>query len=159
MIECFFTEDIRHAFRGTYSASQEVRHTAGVHECYYCSNFFVRKGHFDKHIKICGKKPRVVYDFNLQNVVTFEDNIKYKGDLPFSVYADFETTAPASDCLNPENNSMFAVSYALAFAWHPKLNLKRQIVVRGYNHSLDELADVSYLTQEQLAMRNQKTAE
>ena len=26
--------------------SQEVRHIAGVHECYYCSNFFVRKGDF-----------------------------------------------------------------------------------------------------------------
>ena len=159
VIECFFTEDIRHAFRGTYSAGQEVRHTAGVQECYYCSNHFFRKGDFDKHIKICGKKPGVVYDVNLQNVVTFEDNIKYKGDLPFSVYADFETTAPTSDCLNLENSSMFAVSYALVFAWHPKLNLKRQIVVRGYNHSLDELADVSYLTQKQLAMRNQKTAE
>ena len=91
--------------------------------------------------------------------MTFEDNIKYKGDLPFSVYADFETTAPTSDCLNPENSSMFTVSYALVFAWHPKLNLKRQLVVRGYNHSLEELADVDYLTQEQLAMRNQKTAE
>ena len=42
---------------------------------------------------------------------------------------------------------------------HPKLKLDRQMIVRGYNHSLEELADVSYLTTEQLAMRNLKTSE
>ena len=52
---------------------------------------------------------------------------------------------------------MFAVSYSLIFAWHPKLSLPRQTVVRGYNHSLDELSDMTYLTSEQLAMRNQRT--
>ena len=80
-------------------------------------------------------------------------------DLPLCVYADFETTAPTSDCLNPENKFMFAVSYPLAFAWHPKLQLERQVVVRGYHHSLDELGDASCLTNEQLAMRNLKTSE
>ena len=53
---------------------------------------------------------------------------------------------------------MFAVSYSLLFACHPKLNLPRQMVVRGYNHSLDELSDMTYLTAEQLALRNQTTA-
>ena len=31
VIECFFTEDIRHGFRGTYIAGQEGRHTAAIH--------------------------------------------------------------------------------------------------------------------------------
>ena len=101
----------------------------------------------------------MIYDFNIQNLVTFEDNLKYKGNIPLCVYADFETTAPADDCQSPENRSMYAVSYCLVFAWHPKLNLKRQIVIRGFNHSLSELTDVSYLTSEQLAFRNQRTAE
>ena len=53
---------------------------------------------------------------------------------------------------------MFAASYSLIFAWHPELCLPRQMVVRGYNHSLEQLSDMSYLTSEQLAMRNQITA-
>ena len=89
--------------------------------------------------------------------MTFEDNLKYRGDIPFCVYADFETTAPTDDYLNPENKAMNAVSYSLIFAWHPKLSLPRQMVVRGYNHSLDLLSNMSYLTSEQLAMRNQTT--
>ena len=52
---------------------------------------------------------------------------------------------------------MFAVSYSLIFAWHPKFSLPRQMVVRGYNHSLDELSNMTYLTSEQFAMRNQTT--
>ena len=39
-----------------------------------------------------------------------------------------------------------------------KLKLDRQIVVRGFNHSLEELGDMSYLSLEQLALRNKKTA-
>ena len=53
---------------------------------------------------------------------------------------------------------MFAASYSLIFAWHPELCLPRQMVVRGYNHSLEQLSDMSYLTSEQLAMRSQITA-
>ena len=91
--------------------------------------------------------------------MTFEDNIKYQGDVPFSLYADFETTAPTSDYLCPENDVMFSVSYAIVIAWHPKLNLHRQFVVRGFNHSLEELTEVSYLTSEQLSLRKQTTTE
>ena len=91
--------------------------------------------------------------------MTYEDNLKYIGDVPFSVCADFETTAPNSDFTSSENNTMFAVSYALVFAWHPKLNLPRQCVFRGFNHSIEQLADMSYLTAEQLALRKQTTAE
>ena len=93
----------------------------------------------------------------MKNIVTFEDNLKYYGDLPFSVYADFETTAPTQDHLSPENKEMFAVSYSLIFAWHPQLNLARQMVVRGYNHTLEELSNLNYLTKEQLFFRNQMT--
>ena len=57
-------------------------------------NFSLEK--IDKNIKIesCSSVPGVVCNFNNQNVVTFEDNFKFKGDLPFALYFDFETTAP-----------------------------------------------------------------
>ena len=54
---------------------------------------------------------------------------------------------------------MFSVSYSIVIAWHPKLNLPRQFVVRGFNHTLEELTDVSYLTSEQLSLRKQATTE
>ena len=136
---------------------QQIRTANILYEFLYCNEFFVTKSRYEKHVRACGKKPGVLYDFNLKNVVTFEDNLKYRGNVPFCVYADFETTAPTDDYLNPENKAVNAVSYSLIFTWHPKLSLPRQMVVRGYNHSLDELSNMSYLTSEQLAMRNQTT--
>ena len=158
VVECFFSTKIRLAYRGLHSKGDNS-YIAHPWECYYCSTYFDHQTTFDKHIKNCSGKPGLIYDFNIQNLVSFEDNLKHKGDIPLCAYADFETTAPTDDYQNPENRSMFAVSYCIVFAWHPKLNLKIQIVVRGFNHSLSELADVSYLTTEQLALRNQKTAE
>ena len=159
VIKCFFTDDPKNAYRALYQKGSQAQAKSAntLYECFYCNEFWVGKSRYEKHLRVCGKKPGVVYDFDLKNIVTFEENFKYRGDVPFSVYADFETTAPTDDYLNPENKAMFAVSYSLIFAWHPKLSLPRQTVVRGYNHSLDELSDMTYLTSEQLAMRNQRT--
>ena len=157
VIECFFTDDLKNAYTALYLKGTHERSAETLYECFYCNEFWITKSRYEKHLRVCGKKPGVVYNFDLKNIVTFEENVKYKGDVPFSVYADFETSVPTGDHLNPENKQMFAVSYSLIFAWHPKLSLPRQAVVRGYNHSLDELSDVTYLTSEQLAMRNQTT--
>ena len=154
VIECFFTDDLKNGYRALYMRGTHESSAKTLYECFYCGEFWVRKCKWQNHIRVCGKKPGVLYNFQLKNIVTFEDNFKYKGDVPFTVYADFETSAPTGDYLSPENKQMFAVSYSLIFAWHPKLNLSRQTVVRGYNHSLDELTDLTYLTTEQLAMRN-----
>ena len=156
-IKCYFVKDLRYAYRSIYQKVQKEFAGNTLYECYYCNDLWVIRGKYEKHLKICGKKPGVIYDFTLKNIVTFEENLKYYGDLPFSVYADFETTATTQDHLSPENKEMFAVSYSLIFAWHPKLNLPRQMVVRGYNHTLEELSNLEYLTVEQLALRNQTT--
>ena len=156
-VKCYFVKDLKHAYRRVYQKIQKEFAANTLYECYYCNDFWVIKGKYERHLKICRKKPGVIYDFSLKNVVSFEENLKYYGDLPFSVYADFETTAPTQAHLSPENKEMFAVSYSLIFAWHPILNLPRQMVVRGYNHTLEELSNLDYLTKEQLALRNQMT--
>ena len=47
-----------------------------------------------KNIEKCLGDPGVVHNFTNQNLVSFEDNIGNKGDLPLVAYMDFETTAP-----------------------------------------------------------------
>ena len=156
-IKCYFVKDLKYAYRSVYEKTQKEFGVNTLYECYYCNEFWIIKSKYERHLKVCGKKPGVIYDFTLKNIVTFEDNFKYYGDLPFSVYADFETTAPTQSHLNSEEKEMFAVSYSLIFAWHSKLNLPRQMVVRGYNHTLEKLSNLNYLTKEQLALRNQMT--
>ena len=98
----------------------------------------------------CSGVPGIVYNFNNQNLVTFEDNFKSKGDLPFALYFDFETTSPTDNYFNPEQTKMLVVCYALIACFHPKLKIQKTIVKRSYTHSINELSSISYLTADQL---------
>ena len=83
----------------------------------------------------CSGKPGVVYNFNNQCLISYQDNFHAKGDVPFVVYFDFETTAPTDNCLDPEQKKMFIVSYVMIAAFHPELKLDRIIIYRSFAHS------------------------
>ena len=112
IIECFFTSEINLAYRWTFSENQKIKHST-AYQCYFCSNYYGRKDKFDRHIENCTGKPGYVYKFNIQNILTFEENLKFKRDIPLTAYIDFETTAPTDDCLDPESKKMNAVSYVI----------------------------------------------
>ena len=89
--------------------------------------------------------------------MTFEENLKFKRDIPLTAYIDFETTAPTDDCLDPESKKMNAVSYVIIFAFHPELDLKKVIIERSFGHSLEKLTTINYLTTEQLKYKDLTT--
>ena len=76
----------------------------------------------------CSGRPRVVYNLNKQNLISYQDNFRAKDDILFAIYFDFETTAPTDNCLDPEQKKMFVVSYVQIVAFHPALHL------RSYNN-------------------------
>ena len=80
-----------------------------------------------------------------------------KHDIPLTAYIDFETTAPTDKMLDPESCKMKAVSYAIIFAFQPKLNLKRVIIERSFGHSVEKLTTIDYLTSEQLKFKDEIT--
>ena len=78
-----------------------------------------------------------------ENLVTFENNIIYKGDLPLVVCMDFEI-ALTNNYFNPKQNKMFVVSYAIVFAFRLKLNLDCVVVERSFEHSLKKLTTIDH---------------
>ena len=155
-VNCYFTDKIHLAFRTSYSEGEKIKHTSAF-RCYYCTNFFSRKERFEKHLKCCSGKPGYVYNFDTQNILTFEENLKYKQDIPLAAYIDFETTAPTDKMFDPESNRMKAVSYSIIFAFHPSFNYKRVIILRSFGHSLINLTTINYLTAEQLKYKDDIT--
>ena len=150
IIECFFTSRINLAYRLTFSENQKIKHST-AYQCHFCSNYYGRKDKFDRHIENCTGKPGYVYNFNIQNILTFEENLKFKLDIPLTAYNDFETTAPTDDCLDPESKKMNAVSSVII------LDLKRVIIERSFGHSLEKLTTINYLTTEQLKCKDLTT--
>ena len=95
-IKCFFSTQIYLAYRKTFNEGDKIRY-GGAHQCYYCSNIYAKKDKYNRHVENCSGQPGIIYDFNLQNLVTFEDNLKYKGEISLTAYVDFETIAPTDD--------------------------------------------------------------
>ena len=85
-----------------------------------------------------------------KNLITFQDNFNAKGDLPFVMFFDFETTAPTDNIFDPEQRKMLVLSYVLIVAFHSALYLNRIIMQRSYAHSLKELTTLNYLTEDQM---------
>ena len=85
----------------------------------------------------------MIYNFNNQNLISYPDNVRAKGDIQFKIYFDFETTAPTDNCFDPEQKKMFVVSYVMIVAFHPELKLNRIITQRSYAHSIEQLTSLN----------------
>ena len=85
----------------------------------------------------------MIYNFNNQNLISYQDNFCAMGHIPFAIYFDFETTAPTDNCFDPEQKKMFVVSYVMIVAFHPELKLR-------YAHSIEQLTSLNYFTQEKI---------
>ena len=48
-------------------------------------------------------------------MVTYKDNLRYKGNVPLAVYIDFETTTPTDACLNPEDKKKHVCCFLCYF--------------------------------------------
>ena len=56
-----------------------------------------------KHFTICAAREGITHSFDNGQIITFQDNFKYLGDVPFTVYFDFETTTGDSVFFLSEN--------------------------------------------------------
>ena len=93
IINCYFSRKLNLAFRSTFTKNSKIKHGT-VFQRSYCSNWYGRKDKFDRHLNCCIGRPGYVYNFNTKSLVTFKENLEFKGDIPLTAYSDFETTAP-----------------------------------------------------------------
>ena len=150
LLECYYTTNIANAYTALYSEGLKTRRSFTIYECYYCNKFFRGKNKREHHLKLCSGKPGIVYNFCSQILTSFEANFSSKGDHPFAIYFDFETTSPTDSAwLNPEDKKMFVMSYVMIVAFHPHFNFERILIQRSVSHTKEELTSVNYLTREQ----------
>ena len=99
----YFSEDISKAYSSLHSKGKKgLTRAHKFHQCYYCNKFFISGIRQKRHLENCSGKPGVVYNFNNQSLISYQDNFHNKGDIPFVLYFDFETTASTDNWLDPE---------------------------------------------------------
>ena len=153
---CFSTNDISKSYRNSCGATSDKISHGFAFECYYCGKFFARGDNQKRHIENCTGVPDIIYNFNDKNFITFEDNLKSKGDIPMAIYFDIEAAAPTDNCFDPEQKKMFVMSYVMNVAFHPHLKLRKIIGQRSYGHTLQQLITLDYLTSDQMKFINLK---
>ena len=104
----------------------------------------------------CSGVSGVIYNFNTQSLLSFEDHFHAKGDLPFVIYFDFETTAPTNNCFDPKQKTMFVASYVMIVAFHSELKLDKIIIQRSYVHAIEQLTSLEYFSQDQIKCINKE---
>ena len=90
---CYFSDDISKAYSSLHSKGKKGMSRAHkCYQCYYCNKFFILEPRQKRHMENCSGSPGVVYNFNNKNLISYQDNFHAKGDVPFVIYFDFETS-------------------------------------------------------------------
>ena len=138
-VKCFFTDNLHLAYRSYCSKpgnNNAKFQNMTARQCYYCGKYIVHYGTFKKHIKSCSDIAGVVYKFENNKIITFQDNFKFMGDLPFTVYFDFETTK-GDNILH--DSKMFVISHCQIYDFYPDLKLDKIVIFRSFQQAIEKI--------------------
>ena len=99
------------------------------------------KKKWKKHLHCCAGKAGFTFSFDNRKIIDYQDHYKNLGDVPFSIYYDFETTTGSVVFFYAE---MYVVSYCMVIAFHPDLNIPRIVIFRSYNQSPEKLTSLTH---------------
>ena len=146
---CNFTDEIHTTYRryvGRFDKGKERVSYRIVRQCCYC-RYFLAKNEEDmqKHLSVCAAKEGMTYSSDNGQIIDYQDNFKYMGDVPFYVYFDFETTTGDSVFFD---SKMYVISYCQIFSFHRALNLDKIVIYRSFQQTSEETCDLSHFKSE-----------
>ena len=94
-----------------------------------------------KHVSSCAGKASFTSTFDNGKVIDYQDHYKNLGDVPFSIYYDFETTTGSVVFFDAK---MYVVSYCIIVAFHPDLNFPRLYIYRSYDQTQQQLVSTTH---------------
>ena len=103
------------------------------------------KKKMQEHFLCCAGKSGFNYSFDNGKIKNFQNNFNKIGDLPFSIYYDFETTT-LSGFFFFFDAKMYVISYCMIVAFHPSLNLPHMFIYRAYDQTKYELESMVHFS-------------
>ena len=125
--------------------SEKINHPT-VRQCQYCENIFAKNNEqMKKHTDVCSTKEGISYCFQNGEIISFQDNFKYLGNVPFTGYFDFETTTCVAVTFNTK---LYVISYCQIYSFHPSLNVDRIVIFGSFQQKADKIYDFSHFKHE-----------
>ena len=139
-IEGFFAPKIEVAYNTNIELARQGKKNISHRkpkQCHYCENCFIKSEEkMQEHLSCCSGKAGFNYVFDNGKILNYQDNYGKIGDLPFTIYCDFETTTGSVAFFDAK---MYVVSYCIIAAFHPELNIPRIVIYRSYDQRPDIL--------------------
>ena len=107
-----------------------------------------------KHLYVCSVKEGITYAFENSQILNYQDSFNYLGDLPFTVYFDFETTTGNCPFFN---SAMYVMSYCQIYSFHPSLGLDQIVIFRSFQQTPEQIYDLSHFKNEHAAFFDRTT--
>ena len=146
---CYFSPNIHLAYKsyiGKFEKGKEKVINRTVRQCHCCKHYLAKKQeNMQKHLSICAAKEGITYSFNNSQIIDYQDNYKYIGVLPFTVYFDFETATGDAVFFD---SKMFVISYCMIFSFNKELNFDEIVIFRSFQQSANILYDISHFKPE-----------
>ena len=92
--------------------------------------------------------------FENGQILNYQDSFNYLGDLPFTVYFDFEITTENCPFLN---SAMYVMSYCQIYSFHPSLGLDKIVIFRSFQQTPKQICDLSHFKNEHAALFDKTT--
>ena len=96
-----------------------------------------------EHILCCPGQAGFNYLFDNGKIINYQDNFNKIGDLPFSIYSDFETTTGSAVFFDAK---MYVISYCIVVAFHPDLNLSHMFIYQAYDQIKSDLESMVHFS-------------
>ena len=127
------------------NGSKYVCHTT-ARQSYYCNNYFVKSEEkINQHISVCATKVGITYSFDNAKIIDYQDNYRYMGDVPFTVYFDYETTTGNAVFFDTK---MFVVSYCMIVSFNKLLSFPKIVIYRSFDQNPNEIENISHFSDE-----------
>ena len=110
--------EIRLAYRALMHRGKMKFDSMTAEQCYACNNFIAGKSALEKHLETCSFMRGIVYKFENQHITTFEDNFRFMGEQPFSVYFDLETTCGKKNFTMLRNQRQKCIQFPIVLSLH-----------------------------------------
>ena len=121
-----------------------------ANQCFSCNKIFIQSKSLENHMQTCSSMPGLVYKFEKKHILTFEDIVKFMGEVSFAIYFDLETTCREKTYNFDEDPTLYPVSHVIIIAFHPKFNLDKTFIVRSLSQTFEQFNSISYLSREMI---------
>lgn len=124
-VNCYFSKSTRNAYQLLKNKGKHGIELLTADQYFAYNNFFAQKKLLKNHMNSCSSMSGIVYKFKYQNILSFEDNVKFMGDVYFAIYCNIATICRKTSMIFQKTFQCIQSPMPLLLSFTQTLGLKK----------------------------------